>query len=182
MGAARRVAGRFVAASLAVSSVLTVSGCVDPGPIDQLRETVAALSVPDEMVPTKTSPWMELDWDTVDLDQGGTALVWEGTRGIDNQTAWLVSPWEVTTPSSEVDAASQACSTWVTFVERNSSESVDADNLNDRCLGRLDRPKGDRFVASNWQTTLDGVLIYASATLVYVKRSDSYQLRYHASE
>lgn len=168
-----------VLAVFATGAVLTTSGCIDPGPMDQLRGTVAAFEVPNELLPAKMGPWLDYDWDSVDLDQGGAALVWEGPRGIDNQTAWLLANWQVPTDSVLADADEQACAVWVEFVSVNSTDAHDPEKLSKRCLRW---PTNGNSVTSSWQTTTDGVPVDVSAVLTYVKRAGAYRLTAHLSE
>lgn len=159
-------------------SVAGLTGCVDPGPMDQLRDTTAAFSVPDEMVPTTLSPWKGYDWDEVDLDAGGTALVWEGPRGIDNDTAWLVSGWQVDTPSGGSAALAEACAVWEDFVVAN---APDPQSLEAR-MARCSRTRwGARSFGVSWDTVTDSVPVRVGASL---QRSpdDAYRMRVGVSE
>ena len=154
-------------AGLAIASAASVllTGCMDQGPMDHLRTTMSAMDIPTQLQPAKLSPWKNFDWTTLEMDNGSQALTWEGPRGIDNDTAWLVSGWTVQTQTGSSDTGQdQACETLITVAEQNAPEQDPraATALN-RCQNKK-WPSGRTFDLP-WDVTTDGVSIRATAVL-----------------
>jgi hypothetical protein len=52
--------------------------------MDQLREAMSTLAVPEALEPWRVQPWKGVDgWESLERRDGREALIWEGPRGID---------------------------------------------------------------------------------------------------
>ena len=96
-------------AALSVIVSLALTGCFNQGPMNELRTSMSELAVPAQLEPARTAPWQDYEWESLELSDGREALTWEGPRGIDNETAWLLSGWYVVSSTDGEDPLEQGC-------------------------------------------------------------------------
>ncbi len=139
--------------------------------MDQLRETMSTLSVPEALEPWRVQPWKGVDgWESLEMRDGRDALIWEGPRGIDNEDAWIASGWRLEPVVSEGDPVDQACAVLVELVEANVAARDTMTGEPVKCQDEKWPIK--RSYSLEWSTTQDGRSLEADATLRETGRAD----------
>lgn len=162
-------------------AVLLLTSCIDPGPMEQLRGSMSAMTIPETLQPAKLPPWTDLEWDTLEMDDGRNALVWEGPRGIDNDTAWMLSGWEFIPDATGGDVQDQACVALQELVEQSAPDQAVSGLTTKLDACESDKwPEGRTFGVS-WESTTEGVSVDYSATLKRTRAGD-YAVEVHVTE
>jgi len=140
-------------AALSVIVSLALTGCFNQGPMNELRTSMSELAVPAQLEPARTAPWQDYEWESLELSDGREALTWEGPRGIDNETAWLLSGWYVVSSTDGEDPLEQGCLVLEELLMSNSPDPTAVGNRLARC--QSDDWPVRRTYTVRWTTTTD---------------------------